>query len=175
MTKVASIPIAGEEYSQVNEQIMRRTVEQELQSIRDDLTRLELKKEKTGSLAMWRYQFLHMGSAIDGTSTVSTAVRTINTTTYTLTITDHNTILLFTHASGCTVTGPVAASEDLYNATNAFICHLHQEAAAQVTFVPEGGASTRTAIGLKTRVQYSSISIIVIATSTFKIIGDAVA
>lgn len=64
MSIVASIPIAGKEYSEENEQIMRRTVEQEMQSIRDDLTRLELKKEKTGSLAMRRYQFLHMGSAV---------------------------------------------------------------------------------------------------------------
>jgi hypothetical protein len=105
----------------------------------------------------------------------NTAVRTVSTTTYTLSASDHNTILLFDHASGCTVTGPVASSEDLYSANNAFICHLHQEAATQVTFVAEVGATSRTAIGLKTRVQYSSISIIVIASSTFKVIGDSVA
>ena len=114
------------------------------------------------------------GIAVDSEA-ANTKVKTITTTTYTLTATDHNTILLFTHASGCTVTGPVAASEDLYSATNAFICHLHQEAAAQVTFVAEVGATTKTAIGLKTRTQYSSISIITIATSTYKIIGDSVA
>ena len=111
------------------------------------------------------------GIAVDA---ANTGVRTISATTYTLTATDHNTILLFDHASGCTVTGPVSTSEDLYDANNAFICHLHQEAAAQVTFVAEVGATSRTAIGLKTRTQYSSISIITIATSTYKVIGDSV-
>ena len=112
------------------------------------------------------------GIAVDSEA-ANTAVRTISTTTYTLTLSDHNTILLFDHASGCTVTGPVASSEDLHDSTNAFICHLHQEVAAQVTFVAEVGATSLTAIGLKTRTQYSSISIITVATSTYKIIGDS--
>jgi len=64
MTIVATLPLAGAEYSQTNEHRARRTIEQELQSIRDDLTRLELQKDKVSSLSQRRFQFLHMGSAI---------------------------------------------------------------------------------------------------------------
>ncbi len=96
-------------------------------------------------------------------------VREISTATYTVTASDETFLLLFTNAAGCVVTGPVSTSENL---PVGFICHLHQEAAGEVEFVVEAGAATRTAIGLKTRVQYSSMSIIVQATDIYKIIGD---
>ena len=102
-------------------------------------------------------------------------VKTIATATYTLTAADEAYLLLFTNAAGCVVTGPASTSEEL---PTAFICHLHQEAASpagQVEFVAAFGATTRAAIGLKTRTQYSSLSIIVQALDTYKIIGDAVA
>ena len=99
-------------------------------------------------------------------------IKTVDTTTYTLTAADETYLILFTNAAGCVVTGPVDTSEAL---PVGFICHLHQEAAGEVEFVAQTGATTRAAIGLKTRVQYSSLSIIVQAASTFKIIGDATA
>lgn len=99
-------------------------------------------------------------------------IREVTTATYTLTAADETHLLLFTNVAGCVVTGPAATSEEL---PNGFICHLHQEAAGQVEFVTEGVATSRAAIGLKTRAQYSSLSIIVQAQDTYKIIGDAVA
>lgn len=99
-------------------------------------------------------------------------VKTIATTTYTLTASDENHLLLFTNVAGCTVTFPADLTENL---PVGFITHLHQEAAGQVVGVADTGAFTRAAIGLKTRVQYSSLSLIKQAANTWKIIGDAIA
>ena len=64
MAKIATLPLTAKQYDQQNEQLTRRTIEQALQAIRDDLTRIELKKDKVSSLSLRRFQFLHMGSAV---------------------------------------------------------------------------------------------------------------
>jgi Major tropism determinant N-terminal domain len=96
-------------------------------------------------------------------------VKTISTTTYTLTQADNGFIILFTNAAGCTVTLPASGI------VVGFITHLHQEGAGQVIVTAAGGVSTRTAIGLKTRTQYSSMSVMCILDDVFKVIGDLVA
>jgi hypothetical protein len=99
-------------------------------------------------------------------------VKTEAASTYTLTAADEDYLILFTNALGCLVTGP---AQDLLPI--GFICHLHQEFSPSndtvtVRFIPATGATTLTAIGLCTRAQYSSMSIIVQALNTYKIIGD---
>ncbi len=99
-------------------------------------------------------------------------IKTITDATYTITTVDDNSLLLFTNVGGCIVTLPEPLTEIL---PLGFICHAHQEAAGEVELVAEAGAFTRAAIGLKTRTQYASLSIIVQGTAIYKIIGDAVA
>jgi hypothetical protein len=99
-------------------------------------------------------------------------VKTVATSTYTLTAADEDYLILFTDGAGCVVTGPAQGLLPI-----GFICHLHQEMpdvtdTIFVEFTPAVGATALTAIGLKTRVQYSSMSIIVQALNTYKIIGD---
>ena len=99
-------------------------------------------------------------------------VKTVSAATYQLIAADENGLLLFTNVGGCTITLPADATDNL---PLGFITHLHQEAAGQVVTVADTGAFTRAAIGLKTRVQYSSLSLIKQAANTWKIIGDATA
>ncbi len=62
MSRTASIPIAPVTYSQIEEGEARRTIEQEMQSLRDELDRIRDKKGKPEVLAMRRFQFLMMGA-----------------------------------------------------------------------------------------------------------------
>jgi hypothetical protein len=97
-------------------------------------------------------------------------VKTVTTGGYTLTAADEDFLILFTNVNGCLVTGPANSEIPI-----GFICHLHQETAGEfvtVEFTPAAGAAALTAIGLCTRTQYSSMSIIVQAENTYKIIGD---
>tara|TARA_R110000803_G_scaffold167537_4_gene230815 strand:+ start:2128 stop:2325 length:198 start_codon:yes stop_codon:yes gene_type:complete len=55
------IPIADREYSQLNEQTMRNSVEQELQDVSVRIRRNESKQTKSGTLAIRRFQFMFMG------------------------------------------------------------------------------------------------------------------
>lgn len=100
-------------------------------------------------------------------------VKTILGETYQLLVSDENGLLLCTNPLGCTVTLPNYADVPC---PNGFLCHIHQDAAdpgGTVELVAATGVTTRTAIGLKTRVQNSSLSVIVQAPNVFKIIGDA--
>ena len=97
-------------------------------------------------------------------------VKTITAETYELTVADENGLLLCTAPLGCVVTLPNYADVAL---PDGFLCHIHQDAAGTVELVAATGVTTRTAIGLKTRVQNSSLSVIVQDRNVFKIIGDA--
>jgi hypothetical protein len=99
-----------------------------------------------------------------------TRVKQVATDTYSLTAADNNTILICTNAVSCTITMPNFTIEPM---PIGFICHAHQDAAGTVELVAASGVSTRAAIGLKTRVLYSSLSIIYQAQNVYKIIGDA--
>jgi len=90
-------------------------------------------------------------------------------TTYTVTASDEGKIVTCTNASAITVTLPSDSDEDL---PIGFITHIHQEGAGQVTVAPAAGVTLRTALSLSTRVQYSSLSCIKIASDLYKVIGD---
>lgn len=60
-SEIFSLPISPGEYEVNNEQTMRRTVEQYVSNLRDDVKTNEDKKSKPGSLAIRRFQFLLMG------------------------------------------------------------------------------------------------------------------
>ena len=60
--EIMSLPIASQEYLQSNEQTARRTMEQYLSDLRNDVVVNEQKKGKDSSLAVRRLQFLLMGS-----------------------------------------------------------------------------------------------------------------
>jgi hypothetical protein len=96
-------------------------------------------------------------------------VTTDTTTARTITAADENVILLFTNAGAITVTVPEDATEDL---PIGFLCHLYQMGAGQVTIAEDGIATANASIGLKTRTQYSSLTIVKVAADTYNIVGD---
>lgn len=62
MSRPGLIPLATREYEQYNEQTTRNSIEQELQDLSNQVNLNETKKNKDGSLALRRYQFMFMGS-----------------------------------------------------------------------------------------------------------------
>lgn len=56
------LPVAPPTYSQVNEQTMRRTVEQVIQDTNGKIDRSVSKDDKLTSLSLRRFQFLLMGA-----------------------------------------------------------------------------------------------------------------
>lgn len=61
MPRPGLIPLAQREYDQYNEQTTRNSIEQELQDLSNTVTLNETKKNKDGSLALRRYQFMFLG------------------------------------------------------------------------------------------------------------------
>lgn len=57
-----NLPITTPEYDEVNEQLMRRTSEQYLQSLRTDVVTIRDQKDRQSTLALRRFQFLLMGA-----------------------------------------------------------------------------------------------------------------
>lgn len=92
------------------------------------------------------------------------------TTKRTLSLTDEGSVLLFTSGSEVTVTVP---ANDSVGLPVGFIAHLHQIGSGQVTVAGASGVTITRAISLKTRVQYSSLSLIKTGTDTWRLIGDA--
>jgi|TARA_R110001583_G_scaffold30768_8_gene105969 hypothetical protein len=60
---VSPLPLASEEYEQINESITRRSIEQTLQEVKSDVDLAKTQGDKDGSLAMRRFQFLLMGAS----------------------------------------------------------------------------------------------------------------
>ena len=60
---VSPLPLASEEYEQINESITRRSIEQALQEVKSDVDLAKTQGDKDGSLAMRRFQFLLMGAS----------------------------------------------------------------------------------------------------------------
>jgi len=57
------LPVATEEYSQRNENITRKTLEIALSNADNEITIAKRQSDKTGSLALRRFQFLLMGAS----------------------------------------------------------------------------------------------------------------
>jgi len=96
-------------------------------------------------------------------------VKTIPDSSYELLDEDNNCALLFTNDSGTTVAIAPATGIQVGS-----IIHLHQyDSNIQVTVQAEVGATLNYAVGLTTRVQYSSLSVICVAEGVYSVIGDA--
>lgn len=96
-------------------------------------------------------------------------VRIISDETYTIVFGDETFVLLFTFATGATITIPADSTEDL---PIGFIVHLHQSSADQITVNGESGVTIYEADSQVTRKQFSSLSLIKVAANTWHIIGD---
>lgn len=57
------LPVPLREYSQENEALTRRNLEFSLQTIANDIELAKTQGDKSGSLAMRRFQFLLMGAS----------------------------------------------------------------------------------------------------------------
>ena len=57
-----TIPVAPADYEQTNEQTTRRSIEQYMSDLRDDVASNQTKSGKDSSLALRRFQFLLMGA-----------------------------------------------------------------------------------------------------------------
>lgn len=90
-------------------------------------------------------------------------------TTYDLTGSDEFSIIIITNASAITVTVPADATEDL---PIGYLTHIYQGGAGQVTLSPEGGVTINAASSVKTRAQYSALSLVKVSSNTFHVIGD---
>ena len=62
-TVSAPLPIAPPEYNQFNEGVTRRTLELALSNADNEIEAAKRQSDKTGSLALRRFQFLLMGAS----------------------------------------------------------------------------------------------------------------
>ncbi len=62
-TRQNPLPVPAPEYDVANEAITRRTLEQALDQIENDVELAKTQGDKPGSLAMRRFQFLLMGAS----------------------------------------------------------------------------------------------------------------
>ena len=62
-TRQNPLPVTPPEYEFNNEAITRRTIEQSMDQIENDIIQAKTQGDKTGSLAMRRFQFLLMGAS----------------------------------------------------------------------------------------------------------------
>lgn len=97
-------------------------------------------------------------SAAGDAARVDPPIKVVSTTTYTLLAADVGSVLVFTNASGCAVTGP-----------NSFPAGYNvgcvQAAAGQVVFAPASGATDLARIGLKSAGLGAGFSILVLDNS----------
>ena len=61
--RTVPLPTTTSEYSQENEAVARRTIEFTFQTLENDIELAKTQGDKTGSLAMRRFQFLLMGAS----------------------------------------------------------------------------------------------------------------
>jgi len=57
------LPVPAAEYTQENEALTRRTIEFAFQTLENDVELAKTQGDKTGALAMRRFQFLLMGAS----------------------------------------------------------------------------------------------------------------
>jgi hypothetical protein len=62
-TRQNPLPVPTPEYDVNNEAITRRTIEQAMNQIENDVNLAKTQGDKSGSLAMRRFQFLLMGAS----------------------------------------------------------------------------------------------------------------
>jgi hypothetical protein len=94
-------------------------------------------------------------------------IKTVTDLTYTLIAGDETSVILFT--AGCAITVPSNADAPL---PIGYIVHLHQSGSDTITVAGAAGVTVVEATSKMTRTQYSSLSMIKVATNTWHIIGD---
>jgi hypothetical protein len=99
-------------------------------------------------------------------------VITDTTTARTLVPDDERAIILFTSGSAITVTIPTDLGPTDPSVDGAYITHVYQRGAGQVTVVGDVGVTTNDAASSKTRAQYSSLTIVQTGNNDYNIIGD---
>jgi hypothetical protein len=127
-----------------------------------------LKKYNTGTSA---WEAVAVGaSGSNGTNGYSyTSITTYAGTTVTLATTDIRGLILLSSASATTVTVPAS-----YGTTGDTVTLL-QYGAGQVTVAGASGVTLRNSTTLKTRSQYSAITIIRLSTDEWLVAGDTAA
>ena len=90
-------------------------------------------------------------------------------TTYTLVLGDAGKFVTLSNASAITLTVPLASSVAYAIGTS---IDLVQLGAGQVTVAGTGGVTVNSTPGLKLRAQYSSATLLKIATNTWVLVGD---
>jgi hypothetical protein len=93
-------------------------------------------------------------------------------TTYTYVLTDVGKMVTLSNAGAITVTVPANSTVAVPIGQSIDSAQL---GAGQVTFTPAGGVTLRSTPGLKTRAQYSGVTLLKIATDEWLIVGDLAA
>jgi hypothetical protein len=107
----------------------------------------------------------YVDGAVSGTVTATTQAGS-----YTLVLGDAGTVIEFTSASAVTLTVPPNSSVAFAVGT---IIEILQYGAGQVTVAPGAGVTLNSADGLKTRAQYSTLSLRKRATNEWMVVGDS--
>lgn len=107
--------------------------------------------------------------AFEGSAVIRPGVVNSTATSYTVSSTDENKIVLITNASAIAVTIPLNATDPL---PIGFITHLHQGGAGQITLAGEGATVVNAASSLSTRAQYSALSVFKVAEDAWVVVGD---
>jgi hypothetical protein len=90
-------------------------------------------------------------------------------TSYTLVLADEQKLVECSNASAITLTVPLNSSVAYTIGTQ---IHIAQTGAGQVTVTPAGGVTINATPGLKTRAQWSAVTLIKRGTDTWLAIGD---
>lgn len=123
-------------------------------------------RTKTGQTSNIYNGTVPSGVTLDDVPTVKSSTQTAS---YTLALTDADTVIEMNAAAGTTVTVPPNSSVALPVGT---IIELHQYGAGQVTVAPSAGVTLHSSSSLATRAQYSTLSLRKRATDEWIVVGD---
>ena len=106
------------------------------------------------------------------TSPVSTIATTTSSASYTLVLADQSKMIEISSASATNLTIPLNSSVAFPTGTSIIVL---QTGAGQITVVPTGGVTANATPGLKTRTQWSMLTLIKRDTNTWVVLGDSAA
>lgn len=106
------------------------------------------------------------------TSPISTIATTTSSASYTLVLTDQSKLIEISSASATNLTIPLNSSVAFPTGTSIIVL---QTGAGQITVVPTGGVTANATPGLKTRTQWSMLTLIKRDTNTWVVLGDSAA
>ena len=106
------------------------------------------------------------------TSPISTIATTTSSASYTLVLADQSMMIEISSASASNLTIPLNSSVAFPTGTSIIVL---QTGAGQITVVPTGGVTANATPGLKTRTQWSMLTLIKRDTNTWVVLGDSAA